>query len=326
MSDIQAAMIPPIFLARPVMREELKDLSPLVVGGEAPTRTPLAAAWLDGMGDPDDPWALVLRVAEDSIPYLAAYHSLSGWRLFVNQEPPAETERVYVFEDVWRLPWGPVDSAPPLDEITDLMESWPVLIAPDSEGLWPGYLEPAHELVEQHLFSAPRLANAGADLPVLLAGSVGREELQDLSPLIIGGWGLDMPSLAAAWLESMGDPNDPWALVLRGVDSLLPYLDDCRSLRGWTLFINEEPPKGAERVYVCYWANELNGPEQTFQTIISATAPWPVILLPKYHESSPTNTIVLARCPLGQQVGCGGQAVDRMLIIRRLDVEEERMP
>ena len=57
-------------MAKPIQRDDLQALSPLVVGGWHRLKSKLVATWLDGMGNRADPWALVLRVSKDALPYL----------------------------------------------------------------------------------------------------------------------------------------------------------------------------------------------------------------------------------------------------------------
>ena len=60
-----------VAMAKPIQRDDLQALSPLIVGGWHRLKSKLVAAWLDGMGNrANHPWALVLRVSKDALLYL----------------------------------------------------------------------------------------------------------------------------------------------------------------------------------------------------------------------------------------------------------------
>jgi len=152
----------PIVLGRPTRREDLKWLSPLIVGGWESQKSQQVAAWLDKMGDPTDPWALVLKADEDSLPYLECYSALRGWTVLINEEPScASTPRIYLFEDVWYLPGSNDNPPPPVHDILALADEWPVIIVPDPEGMLPDYLEPTRQMTKELLYQEHSLKMVG---------------------------------------------------------------------------------------------------------------------------------------------------------------------
>ena len=140
----------PIVLSRPVQREDLKRLSPLVVGGWDELKSKRVAAWLNKIGNSADPWTLVLRVDDDVALFSSFYYPLEpGWNVLINQEPPDDTTpRVYVFEDVWYFE-GSIARPPKAADILALADTWPVIIVPDPEGMLPDYLEPTRQMTKQ---------------------------------------------------------------------------------------------------------------------------------------------------------------------------------
>jgi len=161
---------PVIVVSQPVHRESLKCPSPLVIQGWFHIKTKQIVAWLKKMGDTSDPWALVLKINDESLPHFEKdYLSLKKhWTVFINEDPPADMPRVYVFEDV-----GCFSEPPQVEHLLRLAESFPVIVVTDTEGILPGYLEATHPMTRSLLYNptphTSALAWAQVDLSVPLA-------------------------------------------------------------------------------------------------------------------------------------------------------------
>lgn len=295
----------PIVLSTPLCREDLRSLSPLVVGGWERSKYEHVAAWIAAMGDPDDPWALVLYAYEESLPSLACYHDLPGWQLYINQEPPDTAPRLYVFENVWID--TPDQPAADPDVIMRLSAEWPVIVITDPDGEVVDYTAPVHSATRDlvygfHEFTmvgwarqpllrpgaptqtrkpAGRWAPAPQDMAIILASPLRREDLSALAPLVVGGPNGQKHEHLAAWIATMGDPDHPWALVVRADEASLPDLTCYQNLPGWQLYVNHEPPESTLRLYVF----ENVGSDSPIHTsmdpeeIMRLAATWPVIVV-----------------------------------------------
>lgn len=133
----------PIVLARSITRDDLKWLSPLVIGGWDVLKSQRVAAWLDSLGDSKEPWSLILKTREEFSPYLECYHSLQNWTVLVNKEPVLDTApRIYVFEDIRCRVDSPANLPRSQEEILALAAVWPVIVVPSPDGSLPDYLQP----------------------------------------------------------------------------------------------------------------------------------------------------------------------------------------